>query len=316
MIATLALRRQPRCISSIYQAVRRTSSLNKTHVGAWLQEHAASFAPPVMNKLLHREQLSIMFVGGPNQREDFHLEEGSEFFYQIRGNMELPILHGGKRETITIREGEVFLLPSRIPHSPQRPEAGSIGLVVERQRYEHEPPDGLRFYTDFETCEHILWERYFQCYDLGKDLAPIVAAFNASEEKATRRPSRTSVLENPPLVQDIKTTVPPPFSLTDWLARNADHLRNGASLNLFEGHPDREFTVLVEGGMSERTLRTTQETWLFQLSGSATLMASNEEVHLGEDECVVLPAGQDYTLVRPSGSLGLNVMNDPLGNKR
>ena len=176
----------------------------------WLADNASSFAPPVMNKLMHREQLSIMFVGGPNERTDFHLEEGSEFFYQLRGSMRLPIVHGGRREEVVIREGDVFLLPSRIPHSPQRPEPGSIGLVVERQRSADEPPDGLRFYVDFETCERVLWERYFHCTDLGKDLAPIVAAFNASEEKATRTPRPGSVPASPPLQQDVATVVPPP----------------------------------------------------------------------------------------------------------
>ena len=125
--------------------------LHTTHLETWIRENEASFAPPVMNKLMHRDQLSIMFVGGPNEREDFHLEEGSEFFYQLRGSMQLPTVQAGQRVVVTIREGEVYLLPSRIPHSPQRPERGSIGLVIERQRYEHEPPDGLRYYTDFQS---------------------------------------------------------------------------------------------------------------------------------------------------------------------
>ena len=141
-------------------AARRASSTHRsppavTHIDSWIRKHEASFAPPVMNKLLHRDQLSIMFVGGPNEREDFHLEEGSEFFYQLRGNMQLPTVQAGQRTVVTIREGEVYLLPSRIPHSPQRPERGSIGLVIERQRYEHEPPDGLRFYTDFQGVSRV-----------------------------------------------------------------------------------------------------------------------------------------------------------------
>ena len=129
------------------------SPTTTTHLETWIRENEASFAPPVMNKLMHRDQLSIMFVGGPNRREDFHLEEGSEFFYQLRGSMELPTVQAGRRTLVTIREGDVYLLPSRIPHSPQRPEPGSIGLVIERQRYEHEPPDGLRYYTDFQGAQ-------------------------------------------------------------------------------------------------------------------------------------------------------------------
>ena len=39
---------------------------------------------------MHKGQLSIMFVGGPNTRTDFHVEEGSELFLQLKGDMELP----------------------------------------------------------------------------------------------------------------------------------------------------------------------------------------------------------------------------------
>ena len=53
----------------------------------------------------------------------------------MRGNMELPTIQRGKRKVVKIREGEVFCLPSCIPHSPQRPETGSLGLVIERERY-------------------------------------------------------------------------------------------------------------------------------------------------------------------------------------
>jgi len=51
----------------------------------------------------------------------------------MRGNMCLPIVLPGKKlHLVEIKEGEVFLLPSCVPHSPQRPEEGSLGLVCER----------------------------------------------------------------------------------------------------------------------------------------------------------------------------------------
>eukprot|EP00928_Gymnodinium_smaydae_P060442 TRINITY_DN4409_c0_g1_i1.p1 TRINITY_DN4409_c0_g1~~TRINITY_DN4409_c0_g1_i1.p1 ORF type:complete len:351 (+),score=70.62 TRINITY_DN4409_c0_g1_i1:62-1054(+) len=288
------------------------------HLPTWVSENQASFAPPVMNKLMHRDQLSIMFVGGPNRREDFHLEEGSEFFFQLKGDMELPTVQAGRRVNVVIREGDVYLLPSRIPHSPQRPHEGSLGLVIERQRYEHEPPDGLRYYVDFATCDKVLWEKYFHCYDLGKDLVPVVQAFNASEEKRTRIPTPESVPKEPPLRQDETTVVPSPFRLADWLSANADALDRGEVLNLFEGHPDREFKVLVAGGGSKQQIAPWEhETWLYQLSGHAdvTATSSGETVRLQEGSCLVVPAALELAVDRPAGSRGLVVRNDPSGNK-
>lgn len=267
-----------------------------------------------MNKLLHREQLSVMFVGGPNQREDFHLEAGSEFFYQLRGDMELPIVHGGKREVIHIREGDVFLLPSCIPHSPQRPEAGSIGLVIERQRYESEPHDGLRYYVDFNRCDEVLWEQYFHCYDLGRDLVPVVNAFRQSEACRTGKPTADSVPADPPLQQDTTTLAPPPFRLSDWLNDHTEVLNGGGSLDLFEGHPDGEFSVRIVGGASKTSSVWRHETFLYQLSGSAQLHAAGESLELTEGSCTIVPAKTEYSVVRPHGSRGMVVTNDPKGN--
>ena len=245
-----------------------------------------------------------------------HLEEGSEFFYQLRGNIELPTIQAGRRKLVKIREGEVYLLPSRIPHSPQRPETESIGLVIERQRYEDEPPDGLRWYTDFESCDAVLWERYFHCRDLGRDLVPVVTAFRESEECRTGVPTAASVLSSPPLVQDVTTAVPPPFSLARWLEAHSEALEGGGTLDLFEGHPDREFSVRVAGGAGEqRAQRWKHETFLLQLRGDAALRVGREETALREGACVVVPAGAEYSVARPAGSRGLVVTNDPLGNK-
>lgn len=49
----------------------------------------------------------MFFVGGPNQRKDFHIEEGEELFYMKKGAMELIIQEQGTFKTVTIQEGEV-----------------------------------------------------------------------------------------------------------------------------------------------------------------------------------------------------------------
>ena len=154
-----------------------------------------------------------------------------------------------------------------------------------------------------------------------KDLAPIVAAFNASEEKATRTPSDAMrrALASPRLQQEMHTTVPPPFSLQGWLERrdNAAALESGASLDLFAAHPDREFSVRVVGGASEqRSQSWRHESWLLQLRGEAVVRTAGGTVTLGEGACTVVPAEQEYSVERPAGSRGLVVTNDPLGNRR
>ncbi|KAK2507673.1 hypothetical protein MC885_011711 [Smutsia gigantea] len=80
-------------------------------VKTWVEENRGSFLPPVCNKLLHQQQLKVMFVGGPNIRKDYHIEEGEEVFYQLEGDMVLQVLERGKQRDVTIHQGEVRLGP-------------------------------------------------------------------------------------------------------------------------------------------------------------------------------------------------------------
>lgn len=283
---------------------------------SWYEEHKALFSPPVCNKLMHKDQLSVMLVGGPNIRTDFHLDEGSEFFYQLRGNMCLPTIQRGKRKDVHIREGEVFLLPSRIPHSPQRPEVGALGLVVERRRTSDEL-DGLRWYCDFDKCDEVLYERFFNCWDLGRDLVPVVQGYMASEEFKTRKPKEGSVPADKPFELDHETEVPQPFLLKDFLEAKKSDLATGADLNLFEGHPDGEFSVRVIGGPSEQVASFDYETFFFQLVGemSISVEGSEEPVLLKDQGCYVVDAGKKYSVQRKEGSVGLVVTQDPNGNR-
>ena len=98
-----------------------------------------------------------MVVGGPNARTDYHWDEGAEWFYQLEGEMVLRIQEDGEARDIPIRAGETFLLPPRVPHSPQRM-PDSVGLVIERKRLPHEN-DGLLWFC--EHCNHKLYEEFF-----------------------------------------------------------------------------------------------------------------------------------------------------------
>lgn len=149
---------------------------------AWIDEHRELLRPPVCNKqVFENSEFIIMVVGGPNSRKDYHFDPGEEFFYQLEGDMLLKTIQDGERVDIPIREGEVFLLPPRIPHSPQRFE-NTVGLVVERPRIPGEK-DGFMWYCD--SCDALLYEEYLQLENIETQLAPIFAAFYADKQRRT-----------------------------------------------------------------------------------------------------------------------------------
>lgn len=149
----------------------------------WIDDHRHLLKPPVGNKLVYddHEDFIIMVVGGPNARKDFHYNEGEEFFHQLEGDMVLRVMDGAKAVDIPIREGEIFLLPPKVPHSPQRP-ANTVGLVVEKKR-KGEELDGFQWYC--ENCGNKLYEEYFHLKDIVTQLPPIMEKFYSSVELRT-----------------------------------------------------------------------------------------------------------------------------------
>ena len=145
----------------------------------WIDEHRDELKPPVANKRVFKDsEFIVMVVGGPNTRKDYHYDEGEEFFYQLEGEMVLKIQEDGKVRDIPIREGEIFLLPPKVPHSPQRFE-NSIGLVIERERRPEEQ-DGLMWFCD--NCNHKLYEEYFHLDNIETQFPPVFDRFFGSEQ--------------------------------------------------------------------------------------------------------------------------------------
>ena len=142
----------------------------------WIDDNRHLLKPPVGNKVMFDGDFIVMVVGGPNVRSDYHYDEGPEWFHQLEGEMVLRIQEDGAARDIPIRAGETFLLPPRVPHSPQRM-AGSIGLVIERKRLPHEK-DGLLWFCG--RCNHKLYEEYFQLQDIERDFPPVFDRFHAS----------------------------------------------------------------------------------------------------------------------------------------
>ena len=136
----------------------------------WIQDNRHLLKPPVGNaQIWLNREFMITVVGGPNSRTDYHINEGEEFFYQIEGEINLKMIEGGKFIDFPIREGEIFLLPPNVPHSPRRP-AGTVGLVIERQRRPHET-DGFQWFC--EECGEKLNEEFIHLNDIVKDLLPV-----------------------------------------------------------------------------------------------------------------------------------------------
>lgn len=159
-------------------AVQKPFSFKK-----WIDENRHLLKPPVGNQQVYKgnDDFIVMVVGGPNSRKDYHYNETEEFFYQVEGDIVLKIIEDGKRVDIPINEGEIFLLPPKVPHSPQRP-ANSVGLVMELHR-NHEEKDGFLWFC--EKCDHKLYEQYFQLTDIVKQLPPVMEKFYSSEELRT-----------------------------------------------------------------------------------------------------------------------------------
>lgn len=105
------------------------------HFGGWLEANESRLKPPVGNQQIWPDSdLICTVVGGPNQRTDFHDDPYEEYFHQFRGNAHLLIWDRGRFERVDLREGDVFLLPAHVRHSPQRPVPGSLCTVIERSR--------------------------------------------------------------------------------------------------------------------------------------------------------------------------------------
>jgi len=273
----------------------------------WLEENSKFFLPPVCNKMMHNTQLKVFFVGGPNQRKDFHLEEGEELFYMRKGNMELPTMQNGKFKTVKIREGDVFLLPGKIPHSPQR-EDKTVGLVIERERLDTET-DGLRYFVG-DTAD-ILFERWFHCDDLGTQLKPIIDEFFASEEYKTGSPKEDSVEKNPAWQPDSVRTTEDPFNLQDWIDTNRRKIRSAGEVNLYDPTKYQSDIKVLGYGQGGQTITADSEIFMWQIEGSSKIEIGDEETRLKRDATILIPKDTSFEYIPTIDSITLFCMMNP-----
>ena len=142
---------------------------------AWVAENRHLLKPPVGNKPIWNGDFLVMVVGGPNQRTDFHVNPGGELFYQVEGDITVRIVEDGQPRDVPVRQGELFLLPAGVPHSPRRP-AGTIGLVVEVPKFA-KGTHHLRWYCP--SCNSVVHDFTFEPADLGAQIKSMIGQFHA-----------------------------------------------------------------------------------------------------------------------------------------
>ncbi|OAQ84299.1 3-hydroxyanthranilate 3,4-dioxygenase [Purpureocillium lilacinum] len=155
------------------------------NVPKWLEENGHLLKPPINNYCVYNEDVTVMIVGGPNARTDYHINQTPEWFYQYRGAMVLKVVDEGSFRDIVIPEGAMFLLPANTPHNPVR-FADTVGIVLE-QRRPVDSVDRMRWYC--AACPAadavVVHEAAFHCTDLGTQIKQAVEDFRADDAKRT-----------------------------------------------------------------------------------------------------------------------------------
>ena len=162
----------------------QTAPLAALNFADWLAQHRPGLKPPVGNAQIWPDrEFMVTVVAGPNARTDFHINEGEEFFWQLEGDIHLRTLQDGQVVDVPIRQGEMFLLPGNVPHSPQRP-AGTLGLVIERRRLAHEID---QFLWICDGCGAELGREQLHLTDIVAQLPPAFASFWSDPARTTCR---------------------------------------------------------------------------------------------------------------------------------
>lgn len=141
----------------------------------WIDANRHLLKPPVNNQMMALgDDFVIQIVGGPNERYDYHYEPYEEWFYQITGDIYVNVMTDDGPRRVDIREGETWLMPANLPHSPQRPDPESVGLVIERVRREG-TLEKFQWYC--LECDAKVHEVELQVRDLVEDMPPVFQEF-------------------------------------------------------------------------------------------------------------------------------------------
>jgi 3-hydroxyanthranilate 3,4-dioxygenase len=120
----------------------------------------------------------VQAVSGPTERTDYHLAPYYEYFYQYRGDMYVNLMTEEGSARVDIREGEMWVCPGDLYHSPQRPDPRSIGIVIEEVR----PEGALESFVWFcPECDAKVHEAEVKFGSIVGDLPSVFEQFYRSE---------------------------------------------------------------------------------------------------------------------------------------
>ncbi len=162
----------------------------------WIDENRHLLKPPVGNQVIYKPEKDfiVMVVGGPNARKDYHINETEEFFYQLEGDIVIKIVDNGNHVDVEVKEGEIYLLSAKTPHSPRRGK-NTIGLVMEVQRRPG-MKDGCIWYC--EKCYTTLYEEYFTLTDIVTQLPQVMNNFYSNIDSRTCK--KCGTIMEPPMM--------------------------------------------------------------------------------------------------------------------
>ncbi len=148
----------------------------------WIDQNREKFKPPVSNRYLYDgRDFFVMVIKGPNARNDFHLVDSEEYFYQLKGDIKVRVREGDRIIDHLVREGETFFIPPNVPHAPVRP-PDTLGVVVERRR----PPgehEHVIFYCD--NCGALVEDIDFDCGDIVEHFSQAMLDFWNDDTRRT-----------------------------------------------------------------------------------------------------------------------------------
>jgi 3-hydroxyanthranilate 3,4-dioxygenase len=150
---------------------------------AWIAKNRHRMIPPISNETIFKgnDTFIVMVSSGPNTRKDYHYNESEELFLQLQGDIEIGLYVDGEHTAATVREGELFLIPPKVPHQPRRP-PDTLGLILEKHRVRPEQ-DGFMYFCD--ACGEKLFEQYFFLEDIVQQFPMVQRAFYGSLEHRT-----------------------------------------------------------------------------------------------------------------------------------